>query len=246
MVLVEKLYFDLEEVCERWSLPKRDVGYLAENGLLRVSVRLFDARIERGVYERDTLDGHPHRIPFEQAMFTGLQDLTRCDAFRVFVAGEAHVVQFDAPGDAYTALIPPTEPLTVTAPQLVVRREERDRIECSGLLMRRQGGEPPTFEQRHDYREVRLGTLRLSLGRLQSKCRQASARGRAHWGRLVRWQDGPRASRVHVEAHAGHLQVAAPLEGADRVGSIRPLPASNQDALIYARLRSSAPSHSGC
>ena len=168
MVLVEKLYFDLEEVCERWSLPKRDVGYLAENGLLRVSVRLFDARIERGVYERDTLDGHPHRIPFEQAMFTGLQDLTRCDAFRVFVAGEAHVVQFDAPGDAYTALIPPTEPLTVTPPQLVVRREERDRIECSGLLMRRQGGEPPTFEQRHDYREVRLGTLRLSLGRLQA------------------------------------------------------------------------------
>jgi hypothetical protein len=168
MVLAEKDYFALEEVAERWRAPMRDLAYMAENGLVRVSVRLFDVCLERGVYERDTVDGRHHRVAFEQAMFTGLQDLLPRDAFRVFVAGEAQVLQFDAPGDAYTALIPPTEALIVRPPELVVRREERDRVERSGLLKRPQETELPALEQRYDYREVRVGTLKFSLGRLQA------------------------------------------------------------------------------
>jgi hypothetical protein len=104
----------------------------------------------------------------EQTGFTGLQDLLPRDAFRVFDAGEAQVVHFDAPGDGYTALIPPTEALSVRPSQLVVRREERDRVESSGLLKRPQEAELPALEQRYDYREIRLGTMRLSLGRLQA------------------------------------------------------------------------------
>jgi hypothetical protein len=162
MVVIEKDYFALEEVAERWRAPMRDLAYMAETGMVRVSVRLFDVRIERGIYERDPQDGAPYRIPFEQAVFTGLQDLLPRDAFRVFVAGEAQVVHFDAPGDAYTALIPPTEALIVRPPELVVRREERDRVESSGLLGRPQEADLPALEQRYDYREVRVGTLRLA------------------------------------------------------------------------------------
>ena len=36
MTAIEKEYFALEELEERWQLPRRDLAYLAENGLLRV------------------------------------------------------------------------------------------------------------------------------------------------------------------------------------------------------------------
>ena len=48
MVGIEKDYYALEEMEERWGLPRRDLVYLAENGLLKVSVRLYGVRIERG------------------------------------------------------------------------------------------------------------------------------------------------------------------------------------------------------
>jgi len=40
MVSIEKDYFALDELEERWEVPQRDLVYLAENGLLKVSVRL--------------------------------------------------------------------------------------------------------------------------------------------------------------------------------------------------------------
>ena len=36
MTPIEKEYFALEELEERWQLPRRDLAYLAENGLLKV------------------------------------------------------------------------------------------------------------------------------------------------------------------------------------------------------------------
>lgn len=169
MVVVEKLYFTLREIAGRWSLQADDLAYMAENGLLRVSVRLFGAHIEQGVYEHDTRDGQPHRIPFEHAVFTGLQDLLPWDAFKVFADGMARVVHFDAPGDAYTALIAPTDSLDVPLSQLVVRREERDRVEGSNVLLRQPPVEQWHLQQFDDYREVHFGDLRLSLGRLQAR-----------------------------------------------------------------------------
>ena len=38
---IEKEYFAFEELQERWGVPHRDLVYLAENGLLKVSVRLY-------------------------------------------------------------------------------------------------------------------------------------------------------------------------------------------------------------
>jgi hypothetical protein len=49
MSLIDKAYFTLEELEERWQLPHRDLVYLAENGLLRMSVRLFGVEIECGM-----------------------------------------------------------------------------------------------------------------------------------------------------------------------------------------------------
>jgi hypothetical protein len=51
MSLIDKAYFTLEEIEERWRLPHRDVVYLAENGLLKLSVRLFHVHLEWGAFE---------------------------------------------------------------------------------------------------------------------------------------------------------------------------------------------------
>ena len=126
-VPIDKLYFPLSEVAARWGVTMEDLAYLAENGLLRVSVRLFGAHLEEGVLEDDAR-GEKHRIVLDRRCFTGLQDLSASDAFKVFSEGEALVVHFHAPGDSYIALVGPTGPLLVTLKKLVVRQAERDRL----------------------------------------------------------------------------------------------------------------------
>ena len=61
----------------------RDLAYLAENGLLRLSIRLFGVHIERGDYEEDAR-GDWFSVPMERTCFTGFQDLKERDVFRLF------------------------------------------------------------------------------------------------------------------------------------------------------------------
>ena len=116
---------------------------MVENGEMQVSVRLYTVRLEEGIYEHDTRDGQSHRIPFDQSWFSGLQDLTPCDAHKVFRYGEARVAQFDAPGDAYVEIIEPSEAVAVQLRQLLIRREERDRIERDRKPLRRPAPDEP-------------------------------------------------------------------------------------------------------
>lgn len=167
MVRIEKLYFTLEEVVERWKVKMDDLAYMAENDELKVSVRLYTVRLEEGVWEPDPRDGQPHRIPFDQSWFSGLQDLTASDAHRVFRYGETRVARFDAPAGAYVEIIEPSEPVLVQLRQLLVRREERDRIEA---LHGRDGNsvaEGIAFQHDEEFRILRLGQIRVTLGRVQ-------------------------------------------------------------------------------
>ena len=167
MVRIEKLYFTLEEVVERWQVKMDDLAYMAENDELKVSVRLYTVRLEEGVFEPDPRDGQPQRIPFDQSWFSGLQDLTASDAHKVFRYGEARVARFAAPAGGYVEIIEPSEPVLVQLRQLLVRREERDRIEA---LHGRDGNsvaEGIAFQHDEDFRILRLGQVRVTLGRVQ-------------------------------------------------------------------------------
>src|SRR4029077_14492332 len=104
MSLIDKAYFTLEELEERWQLPHRDLVYLAENGLLRLSVRLFGVAIACGMYEQGA-DGRWVSAPFEQRQFTGFQDLQERDVFHLFRYGQIDLVRFHAPGNEYCRLI---------------------------------------------------------------------------------------------------------------------------------------------
>jgi hypothetical protein len=108
MNLIDKAYFALEEIEDRWQLPHRDIVYLAENGLLKLSVRLFHVRLEWGAFE-EMADGDWARVPTEQRWFSGLQDLREHDAFRLFRNGEVAVDQFAAVHPTYCHLLEPTE-----------------------------------------------------------------------------------------------------------------------------------------
>jgi hypothetical protein len=82
MAGIEKEYFSLEEIESQWGIPHRDLEYLAENGLLKVSVRLYGIHVENGSIE-ETEDGECFSIPEERIWFEGLQDLRKHDVYLI-------------------------------------------------------------------------------------------------------------------------------------------------------------------
>ena len=61
---IEKAYFTLPEILDRWSISEADLIYLAENDKLRLSVRVFGVPLELGDYE-ETHEGEHFRVPTE-------------------------------------------------------------------------------------------------------------------------------------------------------------------------------------
>ena len=66
---IEKAYFTLPEILDRWSISEADLIYLAENDKLRLSVRVFGVPLELGDYE-ETHEGEHFRVPTEQSRFS--------------------------------------------------------------------------------------------------------------------------------------------------------------------------------
>ena len=59
MSRIDKDYFTLAEVVERWDMPRDDLLYLVENELLRLSIRLLGKRLERGTRRKVQLASVP-------------------------------------------------------------------------------------------------------------------------------------------------------------------------------------------
>lgn len=200
MRLVDKAYFTLEELGERWQLNSRDLAYLAENGLLRLSIKLFGVSIERGHFE-EIGGGKWTRVPLERTWFKGLLDLLERDVFRVFREGEVAVDQFAVPEPEYCHIAEPGATVLFGREDLLVRREERDRIEAKHGLVRTLAANPPLLDQINDYREVRTAGLVFHLGPVQARVVKllAEAAGTSHpWldGKLVLAQAGSASARM--------------------------------------------------
>ena len=185
MNAIDKAYFTIEEIEERWQLPHRDVVYLAENGLLKLSVRLFDVRLEWGEFE-DLGNGDWNRIPTDQRWFSGLQDLREHDAFRLFRDGEARSISLPC---LCTRLLPPPgadrEHLTLRIHDVVVQRQERDPVEqrtrarrCPRPAVTRSSGSSTTTARSVS----RAGCLTLARSVADG---EAAAPGRDHGRSLV-------------------------------------------------------------
>lgn len=168
MATIEKDYFALEELEERWEVPQRDLVYLAENGLLKVSVRLYGAHLEHGSYE-EIDEGQWCTIPHDQSRFHGLQDLRTHDAYRLFHEGTLRIDRFDAPKDRYCVVLQPEDGLLIRREELVVRREERDRAEAKHGLGGARRTSEIIFEHRHGFSEITLGEQTFMLGQIQAR-----------------------------------------------------------------------------
>lgn len=168
MSLIDKTYFTLEEIEERWQLPHRDIVYLVENGLLTLSVRVLNVRLELGEYQ-ELANGDWGRLPTDQHRFSGLRDLGQYDASRLLRDGHANVDGFAAPAGEYCDLLEP-ESIPVRACDVVIRREERDRVEHQhGLAGATKPAVTSIFRQVNDYGEVHVAGRVFNLGQLQSR-----------------------------------------------------------------------------
>ena len=200
MAGIEKEYFTLEEVESCWDMPSRDLVYLAENGLLKVSVRLYGIRIERGLYE-EADEGQWCNIPEERVSFQGLQDLLSRDVYRLFHEGQIKVDQFDAPGDRYCHVLYPEEGIVIKKEELVVSRTERDRVEAKHGLGGVQRTTEVSFRHKNDFADVTLGEQSYTLGPIQAKVvgiLYEAAQTGAPWrhGQAVLGEAGSRCTRI--------------------------------------------------
>lgn len=186
-VRIDKVYFTLPEVLERWCVSEADVIYLAENDRLRLSVRVFGLPIEFGNYE-ECGDGQACRVPWEQSQYNGLLDLHARDAFELFRCGELHVSAFRTPRADYAEIVGDATPVFVMIGDLLIRREERDRIElANGFSAGDSTVEEPTFIASADYQEVRCNGCCFKLGPIQAEVIRA-LHGAAVSGEP--WQNG--------------------------------------------------------
>jgi len=166
---IEKAYFTLPEILDRWSMPEADLIYLAENDKLRLSVRVFGLPVEFGDYEM-TDDGRRYNVPVERKHFSGLVDLNARDAFRLFRCGELVVTEFRTPKADYASLWDDAEPVLFNVGDLLLRREERDRFEAkSGFSGARAEAAQPTFHASPDYHHVRCQGRDFRLGPIQAQ-----------------------------------------------------------------------------
>lgn len=136
MPLPEKEYFTLEEVEERWSMERRDTIYYAENGLLKVAIRVFDLVIETGVIEKEP-DGRWIRVLEDYTRYSGLLVLLSCDLATLFWHGSTIIDSFHVGEGRYGDIVKPKGGLEVHIYGLVVTRAERDRFEREHELNRK-------------------------------------------------------------------------------------------------------------
>jgi hypothetical protein len=169
MPLIDKEYFTLEEIEERWGLPRRDLVYMYENGLIKLSIRLFGVWLEFGHYE-ELGGGHWGRMPVDRSYFNGFQDLGEHDVFRLFRDGTVEVSRFPAPERGYCYVVEPSKAIAVRQVDVIIRREERDRAEGQYDIGPKAGH--PAFSPADFITEngqVRLGDRVYHLGPVQAQ-----------------------------------------------------------------------------
>jgi hypothetical protein len=131
MTRIRKSYFTLEELASGWGLPEADLRYVAENGLLKLSVRVVGAFMEFGIWEHVDDGEPPMSIPQDQCYYDGLVDLYKRDVFALFRDGIAEATYF-LHGDGYASLMRDGA-VSVRYRDLLVRDDELQRFEAEVL-----------------------------------------------------------------------------------------------------------------
>jgi hypothetical protein len=138
MPLPEKEYFTLEEIEERWAIQRRDTIYYAENGLLKIAMRVVGIIMETGIIEPKP-DGRWFRLIEGQSHYSGLLTLRAFDLAMLLRRGAMTIRSFEAGENRYGDILSPEGGIEVGACDLVVTRVERDRFEQAHDLIEKRG-----------------------------------------------------------------------------------------------------------
>jgi len=184
---IEKKYFTIEEILERWQMPEHDLGYLAENDELRLSIRIYDVPMEFGEFRR-LKSGGRRWSPKERTIYSGLVDLHPSDAYMIFRCSERNVFDFRQPDGSCMRVHYMASPVLVMLGDLLIRREERDRIEkVRGFKAAELCSGDTGFSASPDYHHVCCNGQHYYLGDVQARVvkelHSAAARGKP-------WQNG--------------------------------------------------------
>ena len=161
---IDKTYFTVTEIRERWHLSEADVAYLAENGDLRLSVRVFEVPVEIGEIS-ESPDGNWCKVPHARMRYSGLLDLHAADAFQAFEANQVTLKSFVPPEGGYASVIEDHPGVLVRSCRFLIRREERDRLEERTGFAERHAG----LVVSHRYREVQLNGEIFHFGPIQAE-----------------------------------------------------------------------------
>jgi hypothetical protein len=201
MGFVEKDYFSLQEIEIRWNLPHEDIAYLAENGLLKISVRVFRVHLEEGIQEQ-TEDGRWATGLVGREWHSGLLDLQAWDAFVLFRDGVVQIRHVAAEPGQYLSILEPHGGIEARQADIVVRRRERDRVEAQHGLGPEQA--PPSeavVVHNNDYAEVLFNGRTFRFGQCQARIVRIlheAAKTESPWchGKAVLGQAGSSGTRM--------------------------------------------------
>lgn len=198
---IDKSYFPLPEILERWQITEADLIYLAENDELRLSVRVFNVPMEFGDVEEDDR-GETYKVPWEQSYYSGLLDLHARDVSHLFRCGEVHLESFRTPKADYAETWGDAQSGLLMIGDLLVTREERDRFEIeNGIAPGGPTMKEAAFIHSADYLEVRCNGCRFKLGPIQAEVVRAlheAALAGAPWqnGKAILSQAGSKSMRI--------------------------------------------------
>lgn len=173
MGLPPKSYFHLTEIAERWNATIPDLACYTLDGLLEIAIMTVGTRVEIGRFE--VSDRGVFRVPEGEKVLHGPQPVVSADLWPVFRTGTGRITRFKPrSADAFCDLPSDGDPITVSLPDLLITRAERDRFELAHGLANEPSTETaipmpePAFIQRDDYSEVVLNGEVFRLGLLQA------------------------------------------------------------------------------
>ncbi len=129
MSLPEKEYYSLPDIAERWHVPLSDIQYYAAHGILEILVWLQNDIVN--VYSlKKTEDGEKVPVPSGLKAYKGYAVLEPDQLRGVFRGGSHQIRQFKVPANQDLLEIHGSQAgYQVTVDDLVISRDERDRIE---------------------------------------------------------------------------------------------------------------------
>ena len=171
MALPARRYFTLSEIADRWGTTVTDLGTYAVEGLLQLCVMALAKRVSIAVAVEAHDAGPPEEL--REEVLNGPQPILAVDVWPIVQNRVGAITRFKPPRpDHDIELAPGVEPIKVTLSQLLMTRDERNRVEAEYDIAVREAGPvraTPGFEHNADYSEVSVGRRRYKLGRLQAK-----------------------------------------------------------------------------